>query len=297
VTRLSFSSRSEDGQPDRLLAVVKQMLALRKRWGNEGRWSAEDLRALCHPPHQLQRLEWLNLDHMLTNLDGESLAELAHLSGLTLLLPSNFDPDAFPYLPRFPRLQELRIALWHHVEYEPGDLGMGLDLEPGESEEEWDWRFQAARDEKIAEVHEPLVQALAGCPALTELTVESGQCSGEFGSRLMRAVPRLRVLHLVESDVKSLAFLRDAPHLVELDLIRCNYVRSGHLVSLGAWAPQLERLCVAECAALQMDEAEQRLITPPDARLMPRLREFAYTPHERSAAQPYLDLMMFPDDQ
>jgi len=271
------------------------MPALRKLWGDEGRWDTADLRALCHPPHRLQRLEWLNLER--SYLDGESMAELVHLSGLTVLLPSNFDPDAFPHLPRFPRLEELRVALWHHVEYEPQDLGMGLDLEPDESEEEWDRRFHAARDEKIAEVHEPMIAALAGCPALTELTVESGQCSGEFGSRLMRAVPRLRVLHLFDADVASLSFLSDAPNLVELDLIRCNFVRSGHLVSLGAWAPMLERLRLAECPALQMDEAEQRLITPPDARLMPHLREFIYTPHERSAIEPYLDLMMFPDDQ
>jgi len=52
-----------------------------------------------------------------------------------------------------------------------------------------------------------------------------------------------------------------------------------------------------ECAALQLDEAEQRILTPPNARRMPRLRQFIYTPHERSAVQPYLDLMMFPDEQ
>lgn len=114
---------------------------------------------------------------------------------------------------------------------------MELGSDSDESEEEREEQFEAARDEKIAEVHDAMIEALRGCAAVTELAVESGQYSGEFGSRLMRAVPRLRVLHLIESDVESLSFLRHAPHLVELDLIRCDSVRPGHLTELGKWAP------------------------------------------------------------
>jgi hypothetical protein len=160
---------------------------------------------------------------------------------------------------------------------------------------ESDSRPQPARDREVAEIHDALIKGLSECTALTEINMVSGghACSEEFGSRLVRAVPRLRALRVFRTDIDSLFFLRHAPNLVELELAKCTFVRSGHIMALGAWAPQLERLRVEECAGLQLDEDEQRLLTPPNALQLPHLKEFRYVPHKRSQMQPILHLLAF----
>ena len=92
----------------------------------------------------------------------------------------------------------------------------------------------------------------------------------------MQAVPRLRSLHLIECSLPSLRFLRHAPKLKELFVFSCKDVRPGHVVGIGAFAPQLEFLSVQDCEGL-LDEAEQQLLTPPGALGLPHLREFDYS--------------------
>jgi hypothetical protein len=92
----------------------------------------------------------------------------------------------------------------------------------------------------------------------------------------MQAVPRLRTLGFSFCSLLSLRFLRHAPNLKELSLRFCDHVRPDHVLGIGSFAPQLEWLSVQECAGLRLDEAEQRLLTPPGALGLPQLREFKY---------------------
>jgi hypothetical protein len=159
--------------------------------------------------------------------------------------------DAFAFLPRFPRLQRLVV-----------------------------YRDSEETAAQQAEDNAMLVSALPACPALTDLTLEYRECSESFGDQLMQAVPRLRSLLLQHCSVPSLRFLRHAPNLIELCLFDCDDVRLGHVIGLGSFAPQLEFLHLEDCAGLQLDEAEQRMLTPPGALGLPHLRTFTYIPAE-----------------
>ena len=105
-----------------------------------------------------------------------------------------------------------------------------------------------------------------------------GHCTESFGSQLMQAIPRLRTLRFYSCTLPSLRFLRHAPNLEDLSFGNCKGVRSGHVIGIGAFAPQLQSLRLEECAGLHLDEAEQQLLTPPGALGLPRLREFHYLP-------------------
>jgi len=171
------------------------------------------------------------------------------LPSLTALEPVVLAPGAFAHLPRFPRLQRLRVSL---------DSGGGA--------------AQQAEDNAL------LVSALSACPALTELKLTSGEYSDSFGSQLMQSVPQLRSLRFQGCSLPSLRFLDHAPNLKELSSFRCEDVRPGHVFGLGSFAPQLESVSVEECTGLLLDETEVRLLTPPGALGLPHLRKFDYIP-------------------
>ena len=218
------------------LRTVNQIASLRSFDHHRGSWNEDQLAAFCRPPHRLQQLEELNLRK--TFVYEEAMAELLCLPALTALEPGFIAPEACAFLPRFPRLQRLRVR----------------------------GRFS---------VMNVLISAVIACPTLTDLTLSDGKCPESFGDQLMKAVPRLRSLTFKFCSLPSLRFLRHAPHLKELSLICCRRVRPGHAVGLGSFAPQLERVGLERCDC-PLDEAEVRMLTPPGALGLPQLREFTF---------------------
>ena len=229
------------------LRVIKQISTLQHFDPGEGKMASAQLSALCRPPHRLQRLLQIGLWN--TAVDAAAMVGLIGLPSLTAIEPRHLAPAAYAHLPRFPRLRSLSVSL---------DSGADSDQQ--------------------AEHNALLVSALSACSALTDLTLTSGECSESIGSRLLQAVRRLRTLSLHDCSVPSLRFLRRGQNLKELCLFNCKDVRPGHVIGVGAFAPQLERLSVEFCAALRLDEAEVRLLSPPGALGLPRLREFDYRP-------------------
>ena len=226
------------------LWFIKQISTLRY-FDSAGGWTADQLSALCRPAHRLQQLQELILRD--TVVDETVMAELVCLPSLTSLEPEFLDADAFAFLPRLAHLQRIRVQLRRGSE-------------------------AAQQAERSAR----LVSALSACPALADLILTSGECTESFGSQLMQAVPRLRSLAFEDCSLPSLRFLRHAQNLKKLCLLGCRDVRVGHVIGIGAFAAQLECLTVRCCAALRLDEAEQRLLTPPGAFGLPHLLEFNY---------------------
>ena len=120
-----------------------------------------------------------------------------------------------------------------------------------------------------------LISGVPACTTLTDLAASCGVFTEPFGDQLMKAVPPLRCLRLHCCSVPTLRFLRHAPNLKELSMDSCRDVRPGHVIGLGSFAPQLQRLSLVYCAG-QLDEAERRLLTPPGALGLPQLREFTF---------------------
>jgi len=227
------------------LRIIQQISTLQSFSLGVARWSAAQLSAFCRPPHRLQQLEDVGLRW--TDVDEAAMTELVCLPALTTLQPDSLAPSAIAFLPRFPRLQRLRLCL--------GSIG-----------------YAASREaEKTA-----LISALSACATLAHLTLAYGECTESFDDQLMEAVPQLRSLRFHGCSLRSLRFLLHLPNLTELSLISCNSVNTFHVVGVGAFAPQLERLRVQECYGLHLDEAERRLLTPPGALGLPRLRELKY---------------------
>jgi hypothetical protein len=185
-----------------------------------------------------------------TTVDEAAMTELMSLPALTAIESFRLMPSAYAFLPRFPHLKRLRVS-----------LGSGADT-----------------PDQQAEHNAMLVSALSACPALTHLHLVIGDCSESLGSQLMQAVPRLRTLAINCCSLPSLRFLRHAPNLKDLYLCCCTEVRPGHVFGLGSVAPQLESLTLEFCDGLQLDEAEQQLLTPPAAATLglPHLLEFDY---------------------
>ena len=121
-----------------------------------------------------------------------------------------------------------------------------------------------------------MLSALPACPALTDLTLEVQDFPDSFCEQLVKAVPRLRSLRFDFCSLLSLRFLRHTPNLRKLSLYACTELRCGHVLGVGSFAPQLECLRVEDCDP-QLNQAEVRLLTPPGALGLPRLREFRYT--------------------
>ena len=229
------------------LRIIQQISTLQSFSLGVARWSAAQLSALCRPPHRLQQLQ--EVDLRWTDINEAAMAELICLPALTTLQPDSLAPSAIAFLPRLPRLQRLRLCL--------GSIA-----------------YAASREaEKSA-----LVSALSACEALTHLTLAYGECTESFGDQLisMEAVPRLRSLVIYSCSLPSLRFLAHAPNLKKLCLLGCKDVRPGHVVDVGAFAPQLQRLRVEDCPGLQLDDAEERMLTPPGALGLPRIHEFDY---------------------
>ena len=231
--------------------IIKQIATLQSFIPGCFSWSSVQLTALCRPPHRLQRLQEFN--PCLPSIDAAMMADLVSLPELTAI-GSSFAREAYSFLPRFPRLRSLSVTL-----------------------KSWLDAAQQAQHSSL------LVSALPACSALTDLTLEYRECSEFFGDLLMRAVPRLRSLAFEDCSLPSLRFLRHAPNLRELSLLECRDLRVGHVIGIGAFAAQLECLTVRCCAGLQLDEAEQQLLTPPGALGLPRLREFKYRPSPQEA--------------
>ena len=226
------------------LAVVKQIGSLRYLSSNYGRFSAEQLSFLSQPPHRLEQLEVINLFQ--TDVGAAHMAALTRLPGITRIKHTeSMHLDAFPMLPRLPHLQRLVLNLPVFANCS------GVD-------------------------REILDSSLRACPQLTEVATEDGECSEAVGERLLRALPHLRKLSIVEASIPSLRFLRHAPNLKDLEFDECKDLRPGHVVGIGTFVPQLECLSAVFCADLLLDEAEEQMLTPPRAIRLPRLREFRY---------------------
>jgi hypothetical protein len=227
------------------LLTTKQIATLRSFDPRVGGWTADLLSSFCRPPHRLQQLQEVEMGE--TTLDAAVMVELVHLPSLTSLSLYWFTSGAFAFLPHFPRLQRLGVSLGRDDGSDPQSVDIAL-----------------------------LASALSACTYLTDLRLMSGECSESTGSQLLQAVPRLRTLAFEFCSLPSLRFLLHTPNLKELSLFECTDVRPGHMVGIGAFAPQLEWLSVQECAGLRLDEAEQQLLTPPGALGLPHLREFEY---------------------
>ena len=95
------------------------------------------------------------------------------------------------------------------------------------------------------------------------------------GTRLVRALPHLRCLVLISIRVPSLRFIKHAPQLEELELIRCQQISPVHLELLGQATPRLTRLQLDDCANLRLDAWLLESLTPP-SRLLPLLQTLDY---------------------
>ena len=226
------------------LAVVKQIESLRYLSSNYGHFSAEQLSFLSEPPHRLAQLEVLNLFQ--TDVSAAHMAALTRLPGIIRIKHTqSMHLDAFPMLPRLPRLQRLVLNLPVFANCSGADRDM-------------------------------LDSSLRACPQLTEVATEDGECSEAVGERLLRALPHLRKLSIVEASIPSLHFLRHAPSsLTHLELVECSELRPGHVLALGKLVPQLELLGVRTRGAL-LDELELQALKAPNAIGLPNLRGFIY---------------------
>jgi hypothetical protein len=236
------------------LDVIKRMGSLRKLNINQGRWLVKGLRALCTPPHRLQQLQELDLSD--TEVGVGHMTELIQLPGLTMLKPTLLAPSAIPLLPRLERLHTIRL--------DPALL----------------------RDA----VHLPqLCYALRQCTSLTTVVVElyAAQDAHRL-PELLAAVAGLRVLQIEQSALPSLHFLRHAPQLEELHLLKCKEVRPVHLLGAAALLPQLRVLRVHDCSGVRLDEWELELLQTPGSALLPQLRQFDYSTGEEISRAVYL---------
>jgi hypothetical protein len=225
------------------LAVVKHIRSLRHLSSHYGRWSAEQLSFLSQPPHRLDQLEEVQLFH--TDVSSAHMSALFQLPGITRIGCAQQMPlDAFAMLPRLPRLQQLALDL--------PQLTVSNDAD-----------------------RETILSSLRACSALTDVEIDDGECSEATGERLLRALPHLHKLSIVEASIPSLRFLRYAPSLTALELYGCRDLRAGHILALGSLLPRLERLELFDRGRL-LDEMEARALKPPGAIGLPNLSTFVY---------------------
>jgi hypothetical protein len=228
-------------------SVLKQMSSLRFLSLNRGGWEDGQLEALCEEPHQLQRLEELNLGNSI--LRAEDMVLLQRLPGLTALEPDSMSPSCLPFLSSssFPALRRLSII----------DDAM---------EPEWG-----------AEDIPPLLAALSRCPVLTDLYMAGlAHLSSADTATIARALPQLRKLELSGMDgLRSLRFLPLLPQLEELSLMFGDLEAKDLRAVLRL--PRLRRLQLHDCMGL--DSLTRALLTPP-SRLLPTLTDFDYLPPE-----------------
>jgi hypothetical protein len=107
LTRLSITRTLRRSQ----LAVVKQLRSLTELVVDAfGRWGGTRslLPQLLDGPHQLQRLQKINVQHV--NLDTTDTQALMTLPSLTELEPMGIDPACFPLLRSFSRLHKLTLT-------------------------------------------------------------------------------------------------------------------------------------------------------------------------------------------
>ena len=232
------------------LSTIKQIATLQSLECGYG-WTAAQLSVLCRPPHRLQQLQEINLWE--TDADEAVLTEVACLPALTSLELAAPTAGAYAFVPRFTRLRRLWVSL----------------------EDDHDALDQQADHDAL------LASAVSACPGLTDLTLVLWECSEQFGSQLMLAVPRLCKLRFDRCSLPSLRFLRHAPNLTDLAFDDCAAVRLGHVFGIGSFVPQLGCLSLVWCAGLQLDETEVQMLSPPDAIGLPHLREFHYLPLRR----------------
>ena len=237
------------------LGFIKEMASLQKLNINQGRWLVQGLHALCSPPHRLQQLQELDLSA--TEVGAGHMNELAQLPGLTTLKPTLLAPSAIPLLSRLKRLHTIR-------------------LDP-----------ELLCDEDSLRLSE-LCTALRQCASLVAVALEARASDVDRLPEVLAAVPGLRVLQMEKTTLYSLRFLRHAPQLEELHLLRCQEVRPMHLLGAAALLPHLRVLRVHECSGVRLDEWELELLTPPGSALLPQLRQFDYTPGEELRRVVYL---------
>ena len=104
MTELNISDRPSAQQ----LSVVSTIGTLRRLTVQGGFWlDLSTLAALCHPANRLHQLEEFNARK--TSVEAEDMQQLVRLPAPTKILPDRLQPDAYPYLPRFARLQHVVI--------------------------------------------------------------------------------------------------------------------------------------------------------------------------------------------
>lgn len=198
------------------------------------------LASLCRPPHVPLSLTEIDLRGAM--LEEDELMELVRLPSLTALEPTKLRASACVLLPRFLRLQRLRLHL------DSGD---------------------------VAEL-DSIAESLRLCQSLRHLVLTGSATDAAGCALLLAATPQLRALTLDSVPAPSLAFLRHAPQLHSLRLSDCTSVRTSHLMVVGSMLPALQRLDLIRSARL--DALELSLLRPPAALLMPALHHFFYEP-------------------
>ena len=253
------------GRPDfqfgsHAIAVVKQMaslesLQLHPLTNHPLEFDAAWLLRLCRPPHQLQRLQELDLSKV--SLEDAGLQALRHLPALTALEPFAMRASAMASLVHFPGLHRLRLL--------PRRFGGGGEEDLGQAF--FDHQGFARASTFLPHLRCIRLQVLTLCecvftiaeaetlcttlPQLTDLTFENV------------GWPSLEPLHhLTRLTELSLALTRRTP--VAFELAHLQAIKSLRTLTLKDMHPPLN---VATVTAL----------TPPSL-LMPALTSFEYIP-------------------
>jgi hypothetical protein len=233
------------------LAIVRQMRGLTELDLGGGEGTTRVLLAdNVDDPHQLQRLEKLNLSEV--NLTVEWAQMLLMLPSLTELRPSRMDPRCFPLLRSFVQLRTLCIP----------------DVSGKTSE-------AASAD---------LLSSLGSLTHLTNLEVSGKRLQGSarrlLFDGLAAAVPQLHELSLVSCKMSALARLSTCTQLRTLRLSSCNLTYKPYLTDFLQLLQSLRHLTcldLRDCPGAPSPNAELRVqLTPPSA-LVPSLKFFQWT--------------------
>jgi hypothetical protein len=249
-------------------AVVKQLRTLIELDVNQGLWRASDLLALLSDgPHQLQRLQKINVNFM--DLDVVSVPHLLTLPGLPELSPFRVDPACFPLLHPFPHLRTLNLSISAAVGAGKmdGSAVAGLLCSLRDMPLLCSLTLSLSVEQELAEyvaAWKTLLDGLdAAAPNLRELTLI--KCTLPSLEQLNAGV-QLRGLHLHECDFKGAQFTA-AEALVQ-------WVRSMR---------HLERLAITRCN-FPLTDAQRMQLTPPSL-LIPSLRQFRWGSRHVGRAQ------------